>query len=98
MTYEERAKRYYEKQCADSDWKSRKLFMLEAFYGKKYDEWVNAVPAVTDDRRLYINIFEEIKSAVESLSDNPCNYVCVAMNEQIGESQGTLDNIKATFA
>lgn len=80
-----------------NDWKSLKLGVLEIQYGKLAKEWNNVFPPVSDDRRVYINIYNQLIEAVKSLSDNPNNVVCVAMNRYIAEEKKTLDEIKTIF-
>lgn len=79
------------------DWKSLKIAVLEMEYGKKADEWNNIYPPVSDDRRVYINIYHQLIEAVQSLTDNPNTIVCVAMNRYIIEEKKTLDEIKEAF-
>lgn len=79
------------------DWKSLKIAVLEMEYGKKADEWNNLYPPVSDDRRVYINIYHQLIDAVKSLTDNPNTIVCVAMNRYINEEKKTLDEIKEVF-
>ena len=79
------------------DWKYLKLAVLEMEYGKKADEWNNLYPPVSDDRRVYINIYHQLVEAVQSLTDNPNTIVCVAMNRYISEEKKTLDEIKKVF-
>ena len=79
------------------DWQSPKIAVLEMEYGKKADEWNNLYPPVSDDRRVYINIYHQLVEAVQSLTDNPNTIVCVAMNRYIAEEKKTLDEIKKVF-
>lgn len=79
------------------DWKYLKLEVLKMEYGKQAEEWNNIFPPVSDDRRVYINIYHQLTEAVKSLTDNPHNVVCVAMNRYIAEEKKTLDEIKAVF-
>ena len=79
------------------DWKSLKIAGLEMEYGKKAEEWNNFYPPVSDDRRVYINIYHQLIEAVQSLTDNPNTIVCVAMNRYITEEKKTLDEIKEAF-
>lgn len=78
-------------------WKYLKLAVLEMEYGKKAEEWNNLYPPVSDDRRVYINIYHQLVEAVQSLTDNPNTIVCVAMNRYIAEEKKTLDEIKKVF-
>lgn len=79
------------------DWKYLKLEVLKMEYGKQAEEWNNIFPPVSDDRRVYINIYHQLTEAVKSLTDNPHNVICVAMNRYIAEEKKTLDEIKAVF-
>lgn len=79
------------------DWRSLKIAVLEMEYGKKAEEWNNLYPPVSDDRRVYINIYHQLIEAVQSLTDNPNTIVCVAMNRYINEEKKTLDEIKEVF-
>ena len=74
-----------------NDWKSLKLAVLEMEYGKQAKVWNDLYPPVSDDRRVYINIYHQ------SLTDNPNNIVCVAMNRYIAEEKKVLDEIKEVF-
>lgn len=80
-----------------NDWKSLKLAVLEMEYGKQAKVWNDLYPPVNDDRRVYINIYHQLIEAVQSLTDNPNNIVCVAMNRYITEEKKILDEIKKVF-
>ena len=79
------------------DWKYLKLAVLEMEYGKKADEWNNLYPPVSDDRRVYINIYHQLVEAGQNLTDKPKTIVFVAMNRYISEEKKTLDEIKKVF-
>lgn len=79
------------------DWKSLKLAVLEIEYGKQAKVWNDLYPPVSDDRRVYISIYNQLIEAVRSLTDNPNNIVCVAMNRYITEEKKVLDEIKHRF-
>ena len=79
------------------DWKSLKLAVLEMEYGKQAKVWNDLYPPVSDDRRVYINIYHQLIDAVKSLTDNPNSIVCVAMNRYITEEKKVLDEIKLRF-
>jgi len=80
------------------DWKHLKLAVLYNKYGRQAEAWNELFPPVSDDRRVYINIYNQLKEAIESLTDNPHNVVCVAMNQYIRSETAVLDEIKATFS
>lgn len=79
------------------DWKHCKLALLKLVYGKQVEHWTNTFPPVCDDRRLYLNIYNQLVEAVNSLPDNPNTVVCVAINRYISEELKTLDAIKTVF-
>ena len=79
------------------DWKHRKIALLERNYGEVAERWTNLFPPVRDDRRVYLNIYNQLVEAVNSLPDNPNTVVCVAMNRYISEETKALDAIIAAF-
>ena len=70
-------------------WKSAKLEFLKYKYEKKAEEWKE----YHDDRRLFSNTYYQIITAIETLPEEPNNYVCVAMNNAIKEDREVLDRI-----
>ena len=74
-------------------WKQQKLDFLKHPYGKYIDEFRGC----HDDRRVYYNIYQQIVEAVESLDDNPNNYVCVAVNDAIRADLMMMDDILVRF-
>lgn len=76
--------------------KERKIRQMEYFYGATYNAFVEQDPH--DDRRVYINIYNEIIEALNSLPKNPNNYVCVAMINAINEDLETLKDIGRRFS
>ena len=76
-------------------WKRSKLSYLEFFYGSEYKSWKDL--DTHDDRRLYCNTYEQIIDAINSLDDDPHNFVCVAMNKYIEEQENMMDRIIANF-
>lgn len=79
------------------DWKHLKLAVLYNKYGKLAVKWNDIFPPVSDDRRVYMNIYHQLITAINSLPDNPHNVVCVAMNRYITEETKILDEIKERF-
>ena len=75
-------------------WKSAKLEFLKYKYEKKAEEWKE----YHDDRRLFSNKYYQIITAIETLPEEPNNYVCVAMNDAIKEDREVLDRIIKRFA
>ena len=68
---------------------------MYAAYGDCYRKWKDT--DFFDDRRLYCNIMEQIIDALAQLPDDPCPWVCVAVNKLLDEDCETLDSIKNHF-
>lgn len=79
------------------DWKHIKLAVLKMEYGKQAEEWRNIYPPVSDDRLVFVMIYDQLVEAVKSLTDDPNTIVCVAMNRYIKEEKKTLDKIIKVF-
>lgn len=78
-------------------WKSLKLEILKMKYGKTVKTWSGIFPQVTDDRRIFINIYNKLMEAVNSLQNNPHVAVRVAMNRYIDEECKALNSIRKRF-
>ena len=78
----------------NKNWKSVKLDCLKFLYEKKAEEWKEC----HDDRRLFSNMYYQIITGVETLPENPNNYVRVAMNAMIQKNREELDSIMERFA
>ena len=76
-------------------WKQIHAEHLRMWYGSRAEAWKDIT--TTDDRLIYCNIYRRMLEALESLPDEPHNYICVAMNHKMKEDRATLDSIKATF-
>lgn len=74
-------------------YKEQKLDYMKWLYQKKAIAWMNE----HDDRKIYSNIYFMIVEAIQSLPDEPDNYVAVAMNKAIREDMELLDRIAAKF-
>lgn len=74
-------------------YRERKIEFMQLIYGKKAEEWKD----MHDDRRVYANTYRMILEALESLPEEPNNYVCVAMNRMIGEDRELMDKILEHF-
>ncbi len=83
--------------CERDDWKHLKLWRWAHDYEAKAEEWRNAVPSVHDDRRVFINTYEQVYEAIDSMPDNPCAWVCVAINKKVAEEREMMDGIIRRF-
>ena len=79
------------------DWKHLKLWSWAHDYEAKANEWNNLFPPVKDDRRLFINTYRQVYEAVDSLSDNPPAWVCMAINHEIYAEKAMMDSILSRF-
>lgn len=82
---------------ARQDWKHLKLWSWAHDYEKKAEEWNNIYPPVSDDRRLFINTYKQVYDAIDSLTDNPNSWVCVAVNAKVAEERKMMNGILARF-
>ncbi len=82
---------------AYDDWKSLKLWVLASKYEKVYHEWNNIFPPVTDDRRIFLNTYKQVYEAIDSLTDNPNSWVCVAVNRLFHEDDEMMGEILARY-
>lgn len=92
------AKELMKEHQAKDDWKSLKLWSWANEYEKKATEWNNIFPPVADDRRLFINTYNQVYEAVESLPDNPPAWVCCAITHEMYNEMGIMNNILSRFA
>lgn len=74
-------------------WKQGKLSYMKLLYGGLIGEFSQH----DDDRRLYVNTYNQIIEAVESMPDTPNNYVAVALNAKIRRDLEMLDRIQDRF-
>lgn len=79
------------------DWKHLKLWTWANDYEAKMNDWNNILPPVSDDRRLYINTYQQVYEAIDSLSDNPPAWVCVAITRELAKEREMMDEILERF-
>lgn len=75
-------------------WKNQKLDYMRCLFGAKAEEWGDKYH---DDRRVYVNTYNMIIKAIESLDDEPNIYVCVAVNHHINEDTERMKRILKKF-
>ena len=78
-----------------TNWAKEKLKYLQWAYGEFYEYAVEMNQ--DDDRWLFINIFENIKEAIEAVGEVDNNLVRVALNKEIRENQEVLSKIQNAF-
>lgn len=74
-------------------WKEAKIHDVKVRFGECIDEF----RGFDDDRRIYINTYEQIMEALEQLPDNPVGYLRVAMWRQIKRDIPLLEDIRDAF-
>ena len=73
----------------EKTWKERQIDRFRWDYGFHAELFADE----HDDRRLLANIYNLIMEALQSLPDNPNNYVCCAMNHRFEEDKKIMDGI-----
>lgn len=91
------AKELMKEAQALDDWKHLKLWSWAHDYEAKATEWINLLPPVSDDRRLFINTYMQVYEAIDSLPDNPPAWVCVAIGHELSSEREMMDRIIARF-
>ena len=74
-------------------WKQARLHDIELRYGGRIEEY----KGFTDDRKIYVNIYNQVIEAIESLPEEPCSYIKVAMWHQFNKDKEILNRIQAEF-
>lgn len=92
------AKELWEMARARDDWKHLRLWSWAYDFEAKMHEWNNLFPPVDDDRRVFINTYQLVYDALDSMPDNPNNWVCVACNRKLDEERKMMNDILARFA
>ena len=76
-------------------WKSLRLGFMAHRYGETAKRWKDET---RDDRLVFVNMYNKMVRALETLPDEPDNYLCVAIDEKITRDWKTLDEIMTVFA
>ena len=82
------------KRISEMTWKEQKLDYMMFRYSdlaKKFDNGYG------DDRQLFVNTFNMIVEALESLEDEPNIYIKCAVNKAIAEDIAVLNKIEKHF-
>lgn len=74
-------------------WKQARLHDIEVRYGGIVEEFKGH----EDDRLVFINIYNQIVEAIESLPEEPLAYIRVAMWRQINNDEEILNRIYNCF-
>lgn len=87
------------KACKNKTWKCCKLHDLNLVYGYTYRQFRDQIDTYgpSDDRRVYVNMYERIIEAINSLPDEPVTYVKIAMWRAINKDKDALKDIQARF-
>ena len=79
----------------EKSWKQRKLDYYRFRYADTYERWKDL--KVLDDRRVFCICYENITRSVNSLPEEPDNYVAVAMNHRLSEDCESMNSIMEVF-
>ena len=77
----------------EKSWKQFQLDYLEYFYKEKAEAWKNE----HNDKKVYSNSYFIMVEAINSLPDEPNNFVIVAMNNKINEYEQQMQEIDERF-
>lgn len=78
-------------------WKQIELTSIKALYGEWYTKYSEAAKKVYDDRTVYCNLYKMMVRAVESMPEEPDNYVAIAVGNKLDEDRKTLQEIVEVF-
>lgn len=81
------------KSFNEMTWKEQKLDFIKFMFEEKAILWKDE----HDDRRLFSNVYFQMKEAIESLDDEPNLYVTVAMNNELGKDIEVMKRIREHF-
>lgn len=74
-------------------WKQTKISSFKNQFGGRIEEF----KGFDDDRRVYINMYNQIIDAIESLPDEPRGYIKCAVTRQIKADKEILYSIIEKF-
>ena len=74
-------------------WKQTRLHDIELRYGGCIEEY----EGFTDDRLIYVNLYNQVIEAIKSLPEEPCSYIKVAMWRQLNRDKEILNRIETEF-
>ena len=77
----------------EKSWKQFQLDYLKYFYEEKAEAWKNE----RNDKRVYSNSYYIMVEAINSLPEEPNNFVVVAMNTKINEYEQQMNEIEERF-
>jgi len=80
----------------EKSWRQIHLDHIRFKYAKKAAEW-GKLERLYDDRLVFCNVYRLMEEALNSLPENPINYVCVAMNKKMEADRRMLDEILDVF-
>lgn len=80
----------------NGNWKTAKLKSWKLDYEAQANEWRQL--GVTDDRRIFINCFDMVVEALESLPTDPVSYICVAVQQHMQSDRAMMDDIIRRFS
>lgn len=72
-------------------WKQRQLAYLEEVYSPH--EHMGKLLSYPGARRIYIQLYNQMRNALCSLPEQPNSYVAMAVYRKLHEDMGTLDDL-----
>lgn len=74
-------------------WKQARIDTLD----KRWGGCIKGFTGYTDDRQVYLNIYNTIREALESLPEEPLPFIRVAIWSEIKKDEEILERIYNTF-
>lgn len=78
-------------------WKWSKLWAWAHEYQSQALAWNEIYPPVKDDRRIFINTYVMVYTAIDAMPDNPPTWICCAINHEMQREAETMDEILRRF-
>lgn len=75
-------------------WKQMWKDHLARHYGEAADRWKNETH---DDRLVFVNCYRIMQEALDTLPDEPNNFIACAVTNRIHDTMKTLDEIAEVF-
>lgn len=72
-------------------WKQRQLAYLEEMYAPEYH--TNRLKSHLGMRHIYIQMYTRMRTALESMPEQPNSYIAMAVYRKLREDMNTLDDL-----
>lgn len=80
-----------EEKMTITTWKQRQLAYLEEMYAPR--EHMGKLMSHLGAQHVYIQLYNQMRSALNSLPEQPNSYIAMAVYRKLREDMGTLDDM-----